>query len=162
MNFIKRYRYTIILILIFILLVCLGVKIKDILIPDDQKASYGNRLEALSEHEIEESLYTKIKTELGKKDNVNKITHRRQGKVINFIVNVSNETDLKTAKSIGEEIVKYFSEEDVKYYTFQIYMNKDDEKLNDFPIIGAKNPLSEDIDWTQDRKIVEGDSVNEK
>ena len=43
-KFFKRNRYTFILLFIFILFVILGLKVKDILIPDEGKATYGERL----------------------------------------------------------------------------------------------------------------------
>ena len=162
MKFIKKYRYTIILILVFILLLCLAVKMKEVLMPDDQKELYGNRLEEIGEHKIESSLYNKIKSEIEALDNVSKITYRTQGKIINFIITVTDETTLVDAKELGNSIITYFEEEDVKYYTFQIYVKKNDEKLDNFPIIGAKNPLTNEIIWTQDREISKEEDTNEE
>ena len=162
MKFIKRNRYTIILILVFILLLCLGIKVKEILMPDDKKAAYGNRLEELDEHKKETSLYNKIKSELESKEEIKSISYREQGKIINFIVTIDDKVDVSNAKKIGDSIVKYFSEEDISYYTFQIYMKKDDEKLNNFPIIGAKNPLTEAIVWTHDREISKEEDQDEE
>ena len=162
MKFIKKNRYTIILVLVFILFLCLGVKIKQILMPDDQKESYGERLNELDNHKIDVSLYEKIKTELEKSENVVSVSNRLQGKIINFIVTVSDKVSISDAKKIGDSIVAYFSEEDVDYYTFQIYINKNDASLNNFPIIGAKNPLTNHIVWTQDREISKEDDKNEE
>lgn len=153
MKFIKRYRYTIILVLVFLLLLCFAIEVKKILMPDDQKAAYGDRLIELSEHEIEKSLYVKIKSEIEANENVKELSYREQGKIINFIITVSDELSINDAKKIGDSIIPYFKEDDIKYYTFQIYIKKNDSSLNNFPIIGAKNPLSLDIDWTQDREI---------
>ena len=162
MKFIKKYRYTIILVLVFVLLLCLAVKVKEILIPDDQKAAYGNRLDEQDEHQIEESLYIKIKSEVEELAGVSSITHRLQGKIINFIVVVNDDVSLEDAKKIGDKVVSYFSEDDIKYYTFQIYIKKNNLELNNFPIIGAKNPLTKEIIWTQDREISKEDDVNEE
>ena len=160
MKFIKRYRYTIILVLVFVLFLCLGLKVKEILMPDDQKAAYGDRLNEIDDHIIDESLYVKIKSEMTKLDNVDNLSYRVQGKIINFIVTVSDNTKIDDAKKVGEKIITYFEEDDVKYYTFQIYINKKDASLNNFPIIGAKNPLKEQIVWTQDREISKEEEVS--
>lgn len=162
MKIIKKYRYTIILVLVFILLLCLGIKVKEILMPDDQKAAYGDRLNELSEHKIEESLYIKIKSEIEDLDNVSALTYRLQGKIINFIVTVTDSTAISDAKKVGDKIIEYFEEDDVAYYTFQIYVKKEDATLNNFPIIGAKNPLTNSIIWTQDREISKEDDTNEE
>ena len=162
MKFIKKNRYTVILILVFILLLCLGIKIKDILMPDDKKEFYGNRLNSINEHIIEESLYNKIKSELEKDEKIDLITYREQGKIINFIVTVNDKTTIEDAKKVGNSIITYFSEDDIGYYTIQIYIKKNDESLNNFPIIGAKNPLTASIIWTHDREISKEDDKNEE
>ena len=162
MKFIKKNRYSIILVLVFILLLCLGIKVKEILMPDDKKASYGNRLDERNEHIIEKSLYDKIKFELESKEDIDLVTYREQGKIINFIVTVNDKMDIASAKKVGESIVTYFGEDDISYYTLQIYVKKNDEKLNNFPIIGAKNPLTETIIWTHDREISKEEDKNEE
>lgn len=162
MKFIKRNRYTIILILVFVLLLCLGIKVKDILMPNDKKEAYGNRLNEIAEHKIEKSLYDKIKSELESKEEIKSVTYREQGKIINFIITVDDKVDLTNAKKVGDSLVAYFSEDDISYYTFQIYMRKNDEKLDNFPIIGAKNPLTETIIWTHDREISKEDDKDEE
>ena len=162
MKFVKKHRYTIILVLVFILLLCLGVKVKEILMPNDKKEAYGNRLSELEEHRIEDSLYTKIKSEVEALETVEEITYREQGKIINFIVTISDKVSIGDAKKVGEKIVTYFSEDDIAYYTFQIYIKKKDASLNNFPIIGAKNPLTKEIIWTQDREITKEDETNEE
>ena len=161
MNFIKKHRYTIIIVLIFILLFCLGMKVKNILIPDNEKASYGNRLEDIENHPIEESLFTKIKEEIVK-DKIENMIYRIQGKIVNFTITVSSDTTINDAKSYGNTILKYFSEDQLGYYTFQIYVKKTDTALNNFPIIGAKNPNKEEISWTQNREIIEEEANNEE
>lgn len=162
MKFVKKNRYTIILILVFVLLVCLGVKVKDILMPDDQKEAYGNRLNDIEKHSIADSLYAKIKSEIEGKDLVTTVTNRIQGKIINFIVLVDDKMSVEDAKKIGDAIIEYFTKDELSYYTIQIYINKNDESLNNFPIIGAKNPLTAKIVWTQDREITKKEAQDEK
>ena len=59
-RFFKRYRYTCILVLIFVLLVLLGLKAKDILVPDEGKATYGDRLKDIKKHPLTTSDYEKV------------------------------------------------------------------------------------------------------
>lgn len=162
MKFIRKNRYTIILILVFILLLCLGVKVKEILMPDDQKEAYGNRLSEIDKHKIEDSLYAKIKSELESDENIETVTNRLQGKIINYIITVNDKMSIADAKKVGDKVISYFSEDDISYYTFQIYIKKNDASLNNFPIIGAKNPLTASIIWTQDREIVKEEAKDEE
>lgn len=153
-KFIKRNRYTCILLFIFILFVILGLKVKDILVPDEGKAVYGDRLKNIDKHPISDSIYTKIDEVLEKNNNVVKVTHRLQGKTINYFITVNEKVSVKDAKSIGDSLLDYFDEETLGYYSLQVSLIKEDEALNNFPIMGMKHPKSKVISWTKDREIV--------
>ena len=153
-KFLKKNRYTCILLIVFVLLVILGLKVKDILVPDEGKATYGERLKDISKHPIEDEVYKKIDEELVKNKGVAKVSHRLQGKIINYYITFASEVSVKDAKNIGEGIIKGFSEDTLGYYSIQIYLLKEDEKLNNFPIIGMKNPEAKTVSWTKDREII--------
>jgi len=153
-KFMKRNRYTIILLVIFILFVILGLKVKDIFVPDEGKATYGDRLKNISKHPISDEVYSTIEEALTKNASVTKVTHRIQGKTLNYYITFTDKTTVKDAKSIGDSLIKYFDEDTLGYYSIQIYLLKEDEKLNNFPIIGMKHPESKSVSWTKDREIV--------
>ena len=153
-KFLKRNRYTIILIFIFILFVILGLKVKDILVPDEGKAAYGDRLKNISKHPISNDTYDKIDEELEKNSNVVKVSHKLQGKTINYFITVDEKVSIKDAKAIGESVIKGFDEDALGYYSIQISMLKENEELNNFPIMGMKHPSSKEVSWTKDREIV--------
>lgn len=153
-RFIKKHRYTCVLLLIFILLVILGLKAKDILVPDEGKATYGERLKDLSKHPIDNSVYEKIDEDYGKNENVKKITHHLQGKTLNFYITVIDKLSIKDAKAVGEKLLEYFDDDQKGYYSIQIYLIKEDKAQNNFPIIGMKHPEAKAISWTKDREIV--------
>ena len=155
MKFLKRHRYTCILVLIFILIVILGFKVKEILVPDEGKATYGERLKDINKHPISEDEYKKIDEEFTANAKIKKVTHRLQGKVLNYYVTVDDGMAIKDAKIVGDKIVSLLEEDTLSYYSVQIFIVKEDEKENNFPIIGMKDPLSKSISWTKDREKVE-------
>jgi hypothetical protein len=152
-KFLKRNRYTCILLFIFILFIILGLKVKDILVPDEGKATYGDRLKNIEKYPISEEIYNTIDENLKKNTNVIKVSHRLQGKTINYYITFGEKISVKDAKAVGDGILKYFDEETLSYYSIQVYLLKEDEKLNNFPIIGMKHPESKVISWTKDREI---------
>lgn len=154
MKFIKRRKYTIILLVLFGLLVFLGVKVKEVLMPDEAKASYGERLEDIDKYPISDEVYNKIQEEYDANDNVKQISHHLQGKIIKYFITVDDKVSVKDAKALGDKIITYFDETTLSYYSIQIYLTKTDEALNNFPIIGMKDPLSSSVSWTMDRDIV--------
>lgn len=161
-KFLKRNRYTFILVFIFILFVILGLKVKDLLVPDEGKAAYGDRLKNIEKHPISSDVYDKIDEDLKKNESVIKVSHHLQGKTINYFITFSEKTSVKDAKVIGETILKGFSEDLLGYYSIQVSLLKEDEKLNNFPIMGMKHPEAKEISWTKDREIVTESEKNEE
>lgn len=153
-KFIKKYRYTLILLLVFVLLCVLALKVKEVLVPDEGKATYGERLKDISNHPINDDVYSKILEEFEKDDKVLKIDHRLQGKILNYYITVDDKLSVKDAKGKGEKVVSLLDDDILSYYSVQLYLIKNDETLNNFPIIGLKDPLSKTISWTKDREIV--------
>ena len=160
-RFIKKHRYTLILLLIFILLGFLTIKVKDILVPDEGKATYGDRLKGIEKHEISKETYQKIDEDLGNNKNVKNISHRIQGKVLNYFITVDDKVAVKDAKEIGNKITTFLDEDTLSFYSLQIYISKEDKALNNFPIIGYKDPLAKNISWTKDREITKSDQNEE-
>ena len=152
-KFIKDHRYTLILLLVFILLCVLALKAKEVLVPDEGKATYGERLKDISKHPISDDVYTKVSEEFEKNDKVKKIDYRLQGKVLNYFITVDDKVSIKDAKALGDKLITFFDEDVLGYYSIQIYLIKEDEKLNNFPVIGLKDPLSKTVSWTKEREI---------
>ena len=152
-EYIKRHKKTIILVVIFALLLVLVIKVKDILIPNEKLYNYGSRLNEIDEYPISEDIYKKIDDEYAKNTNIKKTTHRVQGKIINFYVTLDDKATINDAKKLGDVIIKAFDEKTLSYYSIQVYMLKDNEALNNFPIVGMKNPKSTELVWTKDREI---------
>ena len=160
--YLKRHKKTIILLVIFALLLVLTLKLKDILIPNEALFNYGSRLNEKDQYPIDENIYKKIDEEYAKNTNIKKTTHRVQGKIINFFVTVDDKVSIADAKKIADTIIKSFDEKTLSYYSIQVYMLKDNEELNNFPIVGMKNPKAEGLVWTKDREIVKEEEVKDE
>ena len=98
-KFWKRNRYTCILLFIFILFIVLGLKVKDIFVPDEGKATYGERLKNIEKHPISNETYNKVDEVIKKNSSVVKVSHRLQGKTINYYITFSEKTSVKDAKN---------------------------------------------------------------
>ncbi len=165
MIFIKRHKKTIFMLVLFIIVFIGGIFLKDLLMPNDDSAAYGTRLEDIKNHPIDEEVYTKMKADLASNSNVLEITHRLQGRTVNIILTVDDKATYQDATKIGDTILGFFSEDTKGYYTIQIFVVKKNKELNNFPIIGIKGPKSSKLSWTPERKITvkeeEGDSDEE-
>ena len=158
-DYLKRHKKTIILVVIFALLLVLTIKVKDILIPNEALFNYGTRLNEIDNYPIDENIYKKIDEEYAKNTNIKKTTHRVQGKIINFFVTLDDKATIADAKKLGDIIIAQFDEKTLSYYSIQVYMLKDNEALNNFPIVGMKNPKAKELVWTKDREITKEEEV---
>lgn len=161
MNYIKKNKFTIIAIIIFILLVIVGVKVKELLVPDSGKAVYGDRLEEIDEHKISDTLFNDISEKLKENENVLNVSNKIHGKIINLMITVNNELSVSDAKQLANSTISLFGEE-LTYYSLQVYVLKEDSSLNNFPIIGYKGTETEELVFTKDREITVSEENNEE
>ncbi len=160
--YLKRHKKTIILLVIFALLLVLTLKLKDILIPNEALFNYGSRLNERDQYPIDENIYKKIDEEYAKNANVKEVSHREQGKIINFFITVDDKVSVADAKKIGDVVIAQFDARSLSYYSIQVYVLKTNKELNNFPIVGMKNPKAEGLIWTKDREIVKEEEVKDE
>ena len=146
MNFIKRNKTIIIALVVFFTLILLCVQIKNILIPNEGRAVYGNRLDGRME--ISKDAQKKIKEELSSA--ATSVTVKRSGRIINITITLYGNVSRDAAKSYAQKTLDFFTDEEKSYYDFQFYLTKEEEQA-EFPIIGYKIQNSEKISWTKDR-----------
>lgn len=159
MKYIRKNKYTLIAIIILIILVLVGVKVKDIFVPDEGKASYGTRLDGIKDHKISDDLFKNISDKLKENDKVLNVENKIHGKIINLIITVSDDMSILDAKSIANSTISMFTDNELSFYSLQVYVKKNDEKQNNFPIIGYKGTSNTELIFTKDRDItqVEGE-----
>ena len=97
MDFIKKNKYVIIVVVIFLALVVITAEAKAFLVPDEGKAVYGNRLDDIDKHKIEESFYDDAISKLKENDKVIDVSYKLHGKIINFMITVNNDVSINDA-----------------------------------------------------------------
>lgn len=145
MNFIKRNKNIIIALVIFFVAILLCVQLKNILIPNEGAAVYGNRLDGKMEldKDIEDQVSKKI-------DVAADVKVRVSGRIINITLTVATDVSKTAAKEYAEKTLSAFSTEEKNYYDIQFFLDKDSDAA-DFPIMGYKIQNAEKITWTKDR-----------
>ena len=164
MKFLKENKVVILVVLIFLGLVVVTAEIKNLLVPDEGKAAYGNRLDGIENHKIKDNVYEDMENKLKEDKKVVEVTHKLHGKIINLIITVTDETSIEDAKKIANSTIPMFSEDDLNFYTLQVYVKKDNKELNNFPIIGYKGTDTKELVFTKDREITkeEEEKTNEE
>lgn len=162
MKFLKKNKFTIIAIILFMGLIILGVQVKNLLVPDEGKAVYGDRLVGIEEHELNQSLFTTISDKLKENDKVLNVDNKIHGKIINLIITVNSDMSVLDAKKLANSTIPLFENDELSFYSLQVYVIKEDETLNNFPILGYKGTESKELLFTKDREITSEEIKDEE
>ena len=156
MKWIKKNKFTCLAILMFVLITIVGYKATQVFFPDTDSAIYGDRLD--NKVKVKKSVYDALKAKLSEQEFVKEVSVRENGRTINIIVLVNDSTSMDAAKSLAGMVTEHFTEIQIGYYDFQLFVKKEDKAENDFPIIAYKQHNSSEFSWTKDReKVTEGE-----
>ena len=155
MKWIKKNKFTVVAITIFVVLAIIGYKAKEMFFPNQRTAIYGDRLDG--KIAVEQKTYDEMKAKISESDKVKNVSIRENGRRIDIMVTVNGDTSKSDAKKLVDNILEPFSESQIGYYDFQMYIKKDETEENDFPIIGYKQHNSSSFVWSKDRDKTEKD-----
>lgn len=150
MSFIRKNKFVIITIGVFLILVVLGFQIATMFFPEEGTALYGDRLDGIEEVELSNSKLTKIESNLKSDGAVKEADVSVAGKIVEVIITVQDDTSVDTAKALNTKVLDSLSNKEKKFYDIQIFVKKDSE-ATDFPIIGYKHHAKDTFSWTKDR-----------
>ena len=114
----------------------------------NNKDKYGERLNGKEEYVIKDTIAEEIKSLY--ESNVENVKVDIRGKMIYIIIDVANETDKTTAKTLANQALEKFTEEEKNFYDIQflITCNKEEAEPKIYPIEGYKNSSITNIVWT--------------
>lgn len=153
MKWIKKNKFTVIAIIIFIVVAILGYKAKEIFFPDQRTAIYGDRLEG--KVAVKDTTYDTLKQKISENEKVTTVTVRENGRRIDITITVADDMSKADAKKLTDNMLEPFTESQIGYYDFQVFIKKEAKTENDFPIIGYKHHNSSSFSWTKDRDKTE-------
>ena len=156
MKWFKKNKLLIVTIIIFLLLSFLGYKMLKVFFPDVKSAIYGDRLDG--KVPVKKTVYSDVKAKISEQEFVKSVEVREVGRTINISVVILDSTSKDAAKSVTGMILEFFNESQISYYDFQVFISKESESENDFPIIAYKQHNSSEFSFTKDRdKTTEGE-----
>ncbi len=153
MNYIKKNKLTVVIIVIFVLVVILGAYVYNSFFSSGRREAYGNRLDGIDAVEITKKQYDEVKNKLKENKSVTKVTTDLKGKIVNIIMTVKDDVTKDNAKKIAQTALTVFDSEQLAFYDIQIFVKKDNKELNDFPIIGYKQNGKDGLTWSKDRQV---------
>ena len=105
MSFIRKNKFVIIAIGVFLILVVLVFQIATMFFPEEGTALYGDRLDGIEEVELSNSKLTKIESNLKSDGAVKEADVSVAGKIVEVIITVQDVTSVDTAKALNTKVL---------------------------------------------------------
>ena len=139
----KNKLLTVLIALILLIMISGLIVIKLWLFPNSGGNKYGNRLDGIENVKLDNSRFDEIKNGFEAKSGFTIDKFRVSGRIVNIFITAG---DIKKddVKAEALKLVSSFSEDEIKFYDFQVFVNGSDES---YPIIGYKNKNSEGLHW---------------
>ena len=128
------------LVIFFLILIWLFI------VPVFSNNKYGDRLDGIEDHEISSDTVKDIENSLKENDKVTDVTYNNEGRILDFIITVSNDMSTEDAKKLGDTILDKISDDDKKYYDIQILIDTEEENDN-YPIAGYKHKSEDNFTY---------------
>lgn len=149
MKYFKKHKVELICLIIFIVLLlgCLGVFL--MLWFGSSGEVYGNRLEGIEKVPVSEGYLNDIEKALKENASVTKVSSHIEGRLINFMITVNDDTSISSSKELSKIVKDNFTESELKFYDIQVYvLDSGANETSTYPIIGYKHKTTEDFVWS--------------
>lgn len=152
MKFIKKYRIQIVIVVAVLVLALLIYGFCNLFLSTTGKSVYGTRLDGIEEVLPTDDEISKVKEEIGALEAVNTIEYQLQGRIMNFIIDVKDGTDLITAHGLADKLLPYFTDAQKSYFDIQVFVTskeetKEEDETSLYPMIGYKHKTSVGFSW---------------
>ncbi len=126
MNFIKKHKLTVFIILVYIVVIAFGYFIYNLFIGSSGMPVYGERLDGIESVLISKEQLDSIKTEIEKEDIVVRVTKPYvSGKIVKVIVTIKDSADMAPGKALASKVTEVLNDEQKKFYDIEFFLNKD-------------------------------------
>ena len=152
LNFINKHKglsivcglALILFIIVFIILISLFIT--------TGKGTYGDRLDGIEDVKLSDSFLNEVKTSLEENDNIESANVRLQGKIVYIEFQDKSDVSTDEVKSISDEVLEKFSEDELKFYDFSFivkWISETDDGEKTTAIEGYKHHNKTIISWTK-------------
>lgn len=143
-NWIKKHKL-ISIIAGFILLIIILLII--FMISMTHGGVYGDRCSDHKKYEISNSTENKVKKRIKEIDEVNNVDIYTKLCTVKIIVNLKNDVDINVIKTMATDVLSYYSQKQLKYYDFSLYVTSDNEESSVYPINVTRHKSAKDFAW---------------
>lgn len=147
MNYIKKNKkkvFIIAIIAILVILLILGILF---LMPNATKSTWGNRLDGIKEHKIDDTSIETIKSSITGTGKASKVEYRLSGRTMNFIITVASDVNRDEAIKLTSYITDNIEPDDQSYYDIQV-MFETDGNSSEYPFMGYKHKSATEFSYS--------------
>lgn len=143
LEFIKKHCFLVVSLLIILIVLIAGIILVKNLFFSSHGDAFGNRLDDIEEHRINDEDLSKMKSELENIEQIISVENNIVGKRADFIIKVSSDVDVATSKGYANKILEYLKSDSKEFYDIQVMIINEDEENINYPIIGYKHKTRE-------------------
>ena len=115
-------------------------------------SNYGTRLDDIDKYPITDKIKSNYKETLLENEHISKVTINVIGRIIYIHLIFDENQLLEDAKTIAINSLDLFEEDILGYYDINF-----DLKSDNFVIFGAKNAITEQVSWNNNREVITDD-----
>ena len=142
-NFIKRHKILTIVLSFFLLIIILSVVLA--LISSSKGA--GSRCSDSKKYTISSKTQKSVESRIKEIEQVKDVDIYTKLCTIKIIISLKDDVDIEVIKTMSNDILTKFSEKELKYYDFALYVTSDNKKSETYPINVSKHKTSDSFAW---------------
>lgn len=158
MDKIKKYikthkkKCTVIAIILVIVIIALVVSylVIDYLMPNTRESVYGDRCDITENHPVASDRKGKIEEFLKDYDKMTLVDLDVKCNLIDVVIKVQDDETVANVKAMGKNLLKVFSEDEIKYYDIELLVGPEKEN-KDLNMIGSHH---KEIDGSSNEDFV--------
>lgn len=135
----KKVIVTILLLIVFGVFVFAAYKLYEYLTPDTKDSVYGNRCELTEGVAISKERKDMIKETVESYEGMKLSNVDIKCNLIDIIVKVDDEITLDTVKEMSDKLLTVFTEEELKYYDLELWVDSNAKESEVYPVIGTRH-----------------------
>lgn len=140
----KKLIILIVVVLLILLLLFFGVKT---LFFHGSDNAYGDRCSDRDNYKISKETIKKVEKKIQEISEVNDIEIYTKLCTVKIIINLDKDVELDVIKNNAKEVLSLFSEDELSYYDFALFVTSDNKESEIYPINVSKHNSRDDFAW---------------
>ena len=145
MKFFKK-NMKFIIIGVAVIVLAIIIYVVWLMVPHTYKDLYGDRLDGIDKVKLSDNDLANVEDDLKDITGVKKVNSNIQGRIINFELKTSKNTDQSIKDDLQKTVLDAFEKEELEFYDIQLFVDGDN-----FSLIGYKHKTSKKFVWTSSK-----------